>query len=341
MDLTTNYLGFKLPSPLICGASPLSQNLDNLKRMEDAHASAVVLHSLFEEQLRLDSADLQDTLERGTFSSPEALSYFPEPQSYKLGPEAYLDHIEGAKKAIKIPVIASLNACSAGGWTSYARSIQDAGADALELNIYSISTDPKQTSADVEARYLQIVRDVKAELKIPVAVKLSPFFTNFANFASRMDKQGVGGMVLFNRFYQPDIDLETMAVRPNMIPSTPMAMRLPLRWMAILYGRVAASLAATSGVYSGGDVLKLLLAGADVTMLCSVLLRDGIQKISAIEHELIAWMETYEFESVNQIKGSMSQRNCADPAAFERAHYMRGITSHSASFGGQPEGQVS
>jgi dihydroorotate dehydrogenase (fumarate) len=312
----------------------LSQHIDNLKRMEDARASAVVLHSLFEEQLRLDGSDLEETLERGAFSSPEALSYFPEPQSYKLGPDAYLEHIAAAKKAVKIPVIASLNACSAGGWTTYARNIEEAGADALELNIYQISTDPRKTAADVENMYLKIVRDVKAELKIPVAVKLSPFFTNFANFAARMDKQGVGGMVLFNRFYQPDIDLETLAVRPNMIPSTPMAMRLPLRWMAILYGRVAANLAATSGVYSGGDVLKLLLAGADVTMLCSVLLRDGIQKISAIEHELIAWMETYEFESVAQIKGSMSQKNCADPAAFERAHYMRGITNYSAPLAG-------
>ncbi len=254
--------------------------------------------------------------------------------SFKLGPDSYLAHIDAAKRAVKIPIIASLNACSAGGWTDYARGIQEAGADALELNIYHISTDPQQTAADIEAAHLQIVRDVKAELTIPMAVKLSPFFTNFANFAAQLDQQGVGGLVLFNRFYQPDIDLTTLAVCPNILPSTPMAMRLPLRWMAILYGRVKASLAATSGIYSGGDVLKLLLAGADVTMLCAVLLRDSIKKISAIEHELIAWMETYEFESVQQLKGSLSQKNCADPAAFERAQYMRGITSHVAALAG-------
>jgi dihydroorotate dehydrogenase (fumarate) len=330
MDLTTTYLALKLRTPLVCAASPLSQQLDNLKRMEDARASAVVLYSLFEEQLRQDSLELQGNLERGALSSPEAMSYFPELAGYKLGPDEYLAHIERAKQAVNIPVIASLNACSAGGWTSYARKIQDAGADGLELNIYHIPTDPNQTSADLEGMYLHIVRDVKSELTIPVAVKLSPFFTNFSNFAARLDKAGANGLVLFNRFYQPDIDLETLEVRPNILPSTPMAMRLPLRWIAILYGRVTASLAATSGVYSGGDVLKLLLAGADVAMLCSVLLRDGIQKIAILERELVVWMEKHEYESVRQLKGSLSQIKCADPAAYERAQYMRAITSHPA-----------
>ncbi len=328
MDLTTTYLGLKLRTPLVCAASPLSQQLDNLKRMEDARASAVVLHSLFEEQLRQDSRELQDTLERGALSFPEALSYFPEASEYKLGPDEYLAHIERAKQAVGIPVIASLNARSTGGWTRYARGIEGAGADALELNIYNIPTDAKQTSSDLEAMYLRIVSDVKSELKIPVAVKLSPFFTNFSNFAARLDKAGANGLVLFNRFYQPDIDLETLEVRPNILPSTPMAMRLPLRWIAILYGRLAASLAATSGVYGGGDVLKLLLAGADITMLCSVLLRDGIRQISTIEEDLVALMEKHEYESVRQLKGSLSQKNCADPAAFERAQYMRAISSH-------------
>ncbi len=331
MDLTTTYLGLKLRTPLVCAASPLSQQLDNLKRMEDARASAVVLYSLFEEQLRQDSLELEENLERGALSSPEALSYSPDLEGYKLGPDEYLAHIEKAKQTVGIPVIASLNGCSAGGWTRYARAIQDAGADALELNIYHIPTDAKQTSADIEAMYLEIVRGVKSELTIPVAVKLSPFFTNFSNVAARFVEAGAGGLVLFNRFYQPDIDLETLEVRPNILRSTPMAMRLPLRWIAILYGRVAASLAGTSGVYFGGDVLKLLLAGADVAMLCSVLLRDGIRQISTIERELVLWMEKHEYESVRQLKGSLSQMNCADPAAFERAQYMRAITSHPAS----------
>jgi dihydroorotate dehydrogenase (fumarate) len=336
MDLTTSYLGLKLPTPLVCAASPLSQQLDNLKRMEDAHASAVVLHSLFEEQLRQNRMELQESLERGTLSFAEALSYFPEAKEYKLGPEEYLAHIQQAKQAVGIPVIASLNACSPGGWTHYARGMEEAGADAIELNIYNIPTDPKQTSADVEAMYLQIVREVKSELKIPVAVKLSPFFTNFSNFAARLDEAKADGLVLFNRFYQPDIELETLEVRPNILPSTPMSMRLPLRWIAIIYGRVRASLAATSGVYGGGDVLKMLLAGADVTMLCSVLLRDGIRQISIIERDLVALMEKHEYESVRQLKGSLSQMNCADPSAFERAQYMRAITSHPDMTPGPP-----
>ncbi|MGD1085707.1 MAG: dihydroorotate dehydrogenase-like protein [Verrucomicrobiota bacterium] len=334
MDLTTTYLGMEMRTPLICAASPLSQQLDNVKRMEDAGASAVVLHSLFEEQLRQDRLELQQSLERGVLSSPEALSYFPDPGEFKLGPDEYLAHLKRAKETVDIPVIASLNARSAGGWTGYAREIQAAGADALELNIYHIPTDAKQTSADIEAMEVQIVREVNSKLTIPVAVKLSPFFTNFSNVAARFDDAGAGGLVLFNRFYQPDIDLDTLEVRPNILASTPMAMRLPLRWIAILYGRVSASLAATSGVYSGGDVLKLLLAGADAVMLCSVLMRRGIGQIRTIEWELVAWMEKHEFASVRQVKGSLSQKNCADPAAFERAQYLRAITSQpTASFG--------
>jgi dihydroorotate dehydrogenase (fumarate) len=330
MDLTTTYLGLKLATPLVCGASPLSQQLDNLKRMEDAHASAVVLHSLFEEQLRRDATELNDSLERGALSSPEALSYFPEAADYKLGPDEYLAHLQRAKATVKIPVIASLNACSPGSWSQYARALQQAGADAVELNIYHIPTDPKQSAADIETMYLHIVREVKANLTIPVAVKLSPFFTNFSNVAARLDQAGADGLALFNRFYQPDIDIETLEVTPNIQRSTSMDLRLPLRWIAILRGRVTASLAATSGVYSGGDVLKLLLAGADAAMLCSALLRDGIQKIGVIEKELMLWMEKHEFDSVGQIKGSMSQGKCADPAAYERAQYMKAITTYPA-----------
>ncbi len=335
MDLTTTYLGLKLRTPLVCGASPLSQDLDKLKRMEDAGASAVVLHSLFEEQLRQDSLELENSLERGALSSPEALTYFPE-EDYHLGPDEYLAHIQRAKKAVKIPVIASLNGCSAGGWTAYARGMEEAGADALELNIYRIPTDAQQTAGDIEETCLEIVRAVKARVAIPVAVKLSPFFTNFANVAARLDKAGANGLVLFNRFYQPDIDIETLEVQPNILRSTSMDMRLPLRWIAILHGRLAASLAASSGVYGGGDALKLLLAGADSVQLCSALLRDGLGKIVTIERELSAWMKTHEYESVRQLKGSLSQKNCPAPAAFERAQYMRAITSQPAASAGTP-----
>jgi dihydroorotate dehydrogenase (fumarate) len=296
--------------------------------MEDAGASAVVLYSLFEEQLRQDRAELHQSMEQGTESFAEALTYFPEPESFNLGPEEYLKHIAQAKKAVRIPVIASLNGSSAGGWTSYAKQIQQAGADALELNIYHIPTSLTQSGAEVEQNYLDILKAVKSEVTIPVAVKVSPFFSNFANMASRLDKAGADGLVLFNRFYQPDIDLEELEVRPNILLSTPMAMRLPLRWIAILAGKLDLSLAATSGIHRGSDALKMLLAGADSVMLCSTLIRHGVQQFSVIERELTAWMAEHEYESVHQLKGSLSQKNCADPEAFERAQYMRAISSY-------------
>ncbi len=313
MDLTTTYLGLKLRTPLVVAASPLSEEIDNIKRMEDAGASAVVLYSLFEEQLRQDRAELVHHLEQGTESFAEALTYFPEPEEFHLGPEEYLKHIAKAKKATRIPIIASLNGSSTGGWTQYARQIQQAGADALELNIYYIPTDFNLSGTAVEQTYLDILKAVKSEVTIPVAVKLSPFFSNFANMAKRLDDAGANGLVLFNRFYQPDIDLETLEVKPNILLSTPMAMRVPLRWIAILYGRVRASLAATSGIHRASDVLKMLMAGADVTMLCSVLIRHGVRQISTIERDLVAWMEEHEYESVSQLKGSLSQKNCPAP----------------------------
>jgi dihydroorotate dehydrogenase (fumarate) len=328
MNLTTTYLGLKLRTPLVAAASPLSEEIDNIKRMEDAGASAVVLHSLFEEQLRQDRAELVHNLEQGTESFAEALTYFPEPEEFSLGPEEYLKHIAKAKKATRIPIIASLNCSSPGGWTQYARQIEQTGADALELNIYYIPTDFALSSAKVEQTYLDILKAVKAEVTIPVAVKLSPFFSNFANMAKRLDEAGADGLVLFNRFYQPDIDLETLEVKPNILLSTPMAMRLPLRWIAILYLRLNASLAATSGLHRATDVLKMLMAGADVTMLCSALIRHGVQQIGVIEREMVAWMEEHEYESVTQLKGSLSQKNCADPATFERAQYMRAISTY-------------
>jgi len=330
MDLTTNYLGLKLRSPLVIGASPLSENIDNLKRMEDAGASAVVLHSLFEEQLRQDRLEINRHLDQGTESYAEALSYFPELGDYRLGPEEYLRHIWRAKETLKIPVIASLNCSSVGGWTEYAKLIQRAGADALELNIYHIPTDPDMPGDVLEEGYLNILRAVRAEIKIPIAVKLSPFFTNFANIAKRFDAAGANGLVLFNRFYQPDIDLEDREVKPNILLSTPMAMRLPLRWVAILYGRINGSLAATSGIHRAGDVLKMLMAGADVTMLCSAVLKHGFPQIALIESDLKQWLDEHDYESIKQIKGSLSQKNCAEPAAFERAQYMKALCTYSA-----------
>ncbi len=331
MDLTANYLGLKLRSPLVVSASPLSEDVDNIKRMEDAGAAAVVLYSLFEEQLRQDRLELHQNLQQGTESFAEALTYFPDAGEYRLGPEEYLKHIAAAKKATRIPIIASLNGSSAGGWTDYAKQIQQAGADALELNIYYIPTDMNLTGTEVEMTYLDILKSVKSNVTIPVAVKLSPFFSNFANMAKRLDQAGANGLVLFNRFYQPDIELESLEVKPNILLSTPMAMRLPLRWIALLHGRLNASLAATSGIHRASDALKMLMAGADVTMLCSTLLRHGIPQITLIERDLAAWLEEHEYESVQQLKGSLSQKNCAEPAAFERAQYMKAITGYTGA----------
>lgn len=327
MDLSTTYLGLKLRTPLVPSASPLSEDVDNIKRLEEAGASAVVIYSLFEEQLRRDRIEIAHHLDAGTNSFAEALTYFPEPEELKLGPEEYLKHIARAKKAVEIPIIASLNGSSVGGWTDYAAQIQQAGADALELNIYHIPTDMDQTGTEVEQTYIDILKSVKSKVSIPVAVKLSPFFSNFANMAKRLDDAGANGLVLFNRFYQPDINLETLEVQPNILLSTPMAMRVPLRWVAMLYGKLNANLAGTSGIHRASDVLKMLMAGADVTQLCSVLLRHGARQLAVIERDLCEWMELHEYESVQQLKGSLSQKNCDDPSAFERAQYMRAISS--------------
>jgi len=331
MDLTTTYLGLKLRNPLVPSASPLSEQIDNIKRMEDAGAGAVVLYSLFEEQIRYERYELHWHLTHGTESYPEALTYFPEPEEFKIGPEEYLTHIADAKKAVEIPIIASLNGSTLSGWTDFAKKIQEAGADALELNIYHIPTDPDQTGAAVEQTYLDVVKAVKSEVSIPVAVKLSPFFSNFANMAKRFEESGANGLVLFNRFYQPDIDLEALEVTPNILYSTPMAMRLPLRWIAILFERVGLSLAATSGIHRGTDALKCLMVGADVTMICSALMRHGIPQLRTIEREMHEWMQEHEYESVQQLKGSMSQKNCANPSAFERAQYMQALSTQPVS----------
>ena len=329
MDLRTTYLNLPLRTPLVVSAcGPLSEDVGNIKRMEDAGASAIVLHSLFEEQLRLERQEFHHHMTTGTESFPEALTYFPEPSQFNLGPEEYLKHIRDAKEAVDMPVIASLNGTTVGGWTEFARQIQQAGADALELNIYYIPTGLNLSGAEVEQTYVDIVKAVRGAVTIPVAVKLSPFFSNVANVAKRLDVAGADGLVLFNRFYQPDIDLEELAVKPSIILSTPQALRLPMRWIAILFGRTDADLAATSGIHTAQDVAKMLMAGADVTMLCSVLLLKGVKEIGAIERELSQWLEEHWYDSVHQMKGSVSQMRCPDPSAFERAQYMRALTSY-------------
>jgi len=332
MDLSTTYMGLKLRTPLVpSAAAPLTEEVDNIKRMEDAGAAAVVLYSLFEEQLRIERLNMHRALTEGTESFAESLTYFPEPADFKVGPESYLENIRKAKEAVKIPIIASLNGSSPGGWTDYAKQMQQAGADAIELNIYYIPTDPDLSSDQVEQTYLDILKAVKTAVTIPVAVKLSPFFSNMANMAKRLDAAGANGLVLFNRFYQPDIHLETLEVEPNILLSTPMAMRLPLRWIALLHKRIKADLAATSGIHRASDVIKMLMVGASTTQLCSVLLRHGITKLTAIEREVCEWMEQHEYESVAQLQGSLSQINCPDPGAFERAQYMKAISTYKAA----------
>lgn len=328
MNLKTTYLGLTLRTPLVVSASPLSESLDNIKRMEDAGASAIVLHSLFEEQIRYERYELPRSATRGPESYPEALSYLPDPKALGVGPEPYLKHITRAKRSVMVPIIASLNGTTLSGWTSFAKQIQQAGADALELNLYHVPTDMTLAGADLEQHYLDVLKAVKAEVSIPVAVKLSPFFTNFANIARRFDENGANGLVLFNRFYQPDIELESLDVTPNVFYSTPMAMRLPMRWIAILCDRVGCSLAATSGIHRGTDALKMLMVGADVTMLCSVLMRHGLDHLRVIEEEMTNWLREHEYESVEQLKGSRSHKSCPDPSAFERAQYMRAASVH-------------
>jgi len=327
MNLSTSYLGLELRSPLVVSASPLSEEVSSIKRMEDAGASAVVLYSLFEEQIRHEQQELQHHLTEGAESFSEARSFFPEPTEYHLAPNEYLNHIRKAKEAVDMPVIASINGAEVGDWLHYAKLMEEAGADAIELNIYAIPTNPAATAADVESNYINVLKCLKSSVTVPVAVKLSPFFTNLGNFAEKLVNAGANSLVLFNRFYQPDIDLESLEVVPNVVLSTSNARRLPLRWIAMLYGRIKADLAATSGMHHAQDVLKMLMAGANVTMLCSTLLRNGIDHIKIIEREMCEWMELHEYESVVQMQGSMSQKNVAEPSAFERAQYMKALRS--------------
>jgi dihydroorotate dehydrogenase (fumarate) len=328
MDLTTRYLGLTLKNPIVPSASPLGNEIDNLKKMEDAGAAAVVLESLFEEQIRHESKELDHYLHFGAESFAEAITYFPQASDYRIGPEEYLQHIRMAKEAVDIPIIASLNGVTVGGWIDYSRKMEKAGADALELNVYYIPTSSRLSGVEVESLYIDILKAVKAAVKIPVAMKLSPFFSSLSHFTRRLDENGVNGLVLFNRFYQPDIDLDQLEVVPNVILSTPQAMRLPLRWIAILHGRIKADLAATSGIHTAHDVVKMLMVGANVTMMCSALLRNGIPYITTVLNGIQSWMEEHEYDSVQLMQGSMSQKNVADPSSFERANYQKALQSY-------------
>jgi dihydroorotate dehydrogenase (fumarate) len=323
VDLSTTYLGLDLAHPVVPSASPLSRSLATIKAMEDAGAAAIVMHSIFEEQIEYEEETLHHFLERGTELFAEALTYYPPMPDYKVGPEEYLEHIRQAKEAVDIPIIGSLNGISLGGWIDYAQQIEEAGADAIELNVYFLAANPKTDATEVENLYVDILSAVKENIHLPVALKLSPYFTSMANFAQRIDEAGADGLVLFNRFYQPDIDLEELEVQPDLVLSTSDEMRLPMRWIAILYGRVQASLALTSGIHTSQDVLKAVMVGADVANVCSVLLKHGLGKIGELVDGVRLWMEENEYESIHQMKGSMSQRAVAEPAAFERANYIR------------------
>lgn len=326
-DLQTTYLGLKLKNPIVASASPLSDSIASMQRLEEAGAAAVVMSSLFEEQITMEGHALSHYLSLGTESYSEATSYFPDLPGFNIGPQQHLDLIAEAKRQLTIPVIASLNGSSPTGWTEWARQAEEAGADALELNEYYIPTDPDVPGAEVEERYLKVLRLVKERVSIPVAVKLNPYFSSTANMCKRMTEAGASGLVLFNRFYQPDIDLENLEVTPHLILSNAHEMRLPLRWIAILYGRVNADLAITTGIQSASDVLKAMMVGASVAMMASELLRHGYDRIGAILRDMITWMEVHEYESISQMKGSMSQMHVENPAAFERANYMRMLQS--------------
>ena len=322
-DLSTTYLGLELKNPLVASASPLSKKVDSAQKLEAAGVSAIVMYSLFEEQIIHESLELDHYLTRGTNSFAEAQTYLPEIGTYNMGPDKYLDHLSALKAAVKIPVIGSLNGVSKGGWVRYARHMQDAGADALELNMYYLSADPNLTGPELEDNYVSLVAEVKAAIDIPLAVKLSPFVTSLPNFARRLVTAGADGLVLFNRFYQPDFDLEELEVVRTLALSKSSDLLLPLRWTSILYGKIDADLALTSGIHSATDVLKAMMAGAKIAMTASAILRDGYDVVPTVLTDLQTWMESHDYESIKQMQGSMSQQSVAEPAAFERSNYIQ------------------
>jgi len=327
VDLSTNYLGLKLKNPLVASASPLSKKVEYVKRMEEAGVAAVVMYSLFEEQIIHESLELDYYLTRGTETFAEALTYLPDAGSYSLLPDRYVANVEQLKKSVGIPIIGSLNGVSKGGWTRYARLIQDAGADALELNLYYIPTDPAVSAKEIEDAQVDLVADIKASIKIPLAVKLSPFYTAFPHFANRLVTAGANGLVLFNRFYQPDFDIEELSISHSLDLSSSKELRLPLRWVALLYDHLSVDFALTGGVHTARDILKAMMAGAKVSMMTSKLLYSGLDGISNILAELQKWLEDHEYKSIQQMQGSMSQKSVAEPSAFERANYMKVLSS--------------
>jgi len=327
-DLKTSYLGFTLANPIVASASPLSESVPRIRQLEDAGVSAIVLPSLFEEQLSLEGQALDSDLSRGSESFPESLSYFPDMTDYNLGPDSYLDLIREAKEAVDVPVIASLNGTTRGGWTLYARLMEEAGASALELNLYALPTDPEETAAQVEKRYVDLVGDVRETVTIPLAVKLTHFFTAFPNLARRLDNAGANALVVFNRFYQPDFDIEALEVVPSLALSHSYELLLRLHWVGIVYGHVKADLAVTGGVHTAGDVLKSMMAGARVAMMTSALLRNGLGHVRVVLDDLARWMEDHEYESIRQMQGSMSRRSAGNPSAFERGNYMKVLSSY-------------
>lgn len=328
IDLTTTYLGLKLKNPVVASSSPLTQKTETAQELESNGVAAIIMHSLFEEQIIHESLKLHEDLIRGTESYAEALDYLPSFGQYSIGPETYLKTLTKIKKAVNLPVFGSLNGVSTGGWISYAQKIQDAGADALELNIYYLATDAGLSAAELEETYASLVGDIRQRVTIPIAVKLSPFFTSLPHFAARLVSAGANGLVLFNRFYQPDFDLENLEVVPNLVLSTSDEMRLPLRWIAILYGRIQADLAMTGGVHTGQDVIKAMMAGARTTNITSEFLQKGPGRAAGILEEMYTWMEEHEYDSIQQMQGSMSQKAVGEPAAFERANYMKVLSSY-------------
>jgi dihydroorotate dehydrogenase (fumarate) len=329
IDLSTTYLGLKLKNPLVASSSPMCADVDNVRRMEDAGAAAVVLHSLFEEAIEQESEELDRFIDAGSEISAESVTHFPELTHRVMGPDTYLAHIVKCKQAVRIPVIASLNGTTRGGWLSYAKQMEQAGADALELNIYLIAVDPDTPADQVERRYIDLVKAVKAEVRIPVAVKLGPYFSSMANMARQLDAAGADALVLFNRFYQPDYDLESLEVVPNLILSNSHELLLRLHWIAVIYGTVKADLALTGGVHSAADVVKAMMAGAKVAMMTSALLKRGISYLDTVSTELLIWMGEHEYDSIKQMQGSMSRNAVPQPGAFERANYMKVLSSYA------------
>ncbi len=327
-NLTTKYLGLTLKNPIVASAGPLCKDIGHILHMEDAGISAVVLHSLFEEQIAIESESLDTYLDAGAERFAESLSYFPDLGNYNVGPDGYVEHLRKAKQAVDVPVIGSLNGVSTGGWIRYAKMIEDAGADALELNLYYMPTDPSKDAAAVEQMYTDLVSHVSASIKIPVAVKIGPYFSSIPNVAKKLDEAGAGALVIFNRFYQPDIDLEALDVTPNLVLSNSYELLLRLHWAGLIRDHVKCDIAITGGVHTAEDVIKSMMVGGNVAMITSAMLRQGIDYVTKLEEDMTKWMEEHEYESIQQMQGSMSAKNVKNPSAYERANYMKVLSSY-------------